>query len=69
MGTIDQVLEKAALAASLLPFEPGYLQSLENERVIFALSSESTVPHVEIRRRLHARTEHHRRALMAAAFD
>ena len=66
MRDIDQALEKAALAASLLPFEPGYLQSLENERVIFALSSKSAVPHEEIRRRLQARTEHHRQALLAA---
>lgn len=65
MRDIDQALERAALAAFLLPFEPGYLQSLENERVIFALRSKTALSHEEIRRRLQARTEHHRRARMA----
>jgi hypothetical protein len=66
MTDIDQALEKAAFAASGLPFEPGYLQSLENERVIFALSSKTGIPHEELRRRLQARTENHRMARMAA---
>jgi hypothetical protein len=66
MTDIDQALEQAAFNAALLPFEPGYLQSLENERVVFALSRKTGISHEELRQRLRARTENHRAARIAA---